>query len=139
MFNRIMVPVDLEHVDQLGKALDTAVHLAKEDDATLFFVAISTETPGAAASTPEEFEQVLKQFADEQSRKYGLPIETRSLFSVDVARELHKRLLELADELEADLIVMASHVPGIGDKLHLIGSHAGSIATHFSRSVFVVR
>ena len=139
MFQKIMVPVDLEHVDHVGKSLEIAARMAKDNDAALFYVAVSTKVPNMAAASPEKFNEALQQFADEQSRKFGLSIKAKGISSVDVSRELNKQLLKLADDLGIDLIVMASHVPSIADKLHLISSNAAYIAGHFKKSVFVVR
>ena len=47
------------------------------------------------------------------------------------------RLVELADRVDADLIVMASHIPGLAD--YVFSSNAGYLASHSKLSVFVVR
>jgi nucleotide-binding universal stress UspA family protein len=68
-------------------------------------------------------------------------VESSSLAksSVDPAVELDDKLLEAIEETDADLVVMASHVPGVADRLHLISSNAAWIVKHADVSVFVVR
>ncbi len=139
MYKKIMVPVDLEHVEAAEKSFDVAADQAAKHKATLYYVAITTKVPNMAAPSPEKFNEALEQFAKKQSEKYGLPIEAKGISSVDVSRELHKQLLKVAEEIDADLIVMASHVPTVADKLHLVSSHAGHIAGHAKCSVYVVR
>ncbi len=137
MYRRIMVPVDLEHVGALDKALSTAGGLAQQYGAAVTYVAVTTSAPGAAAHDPEEFSAALRRLADEQGHRYG--IETAALIRVghDPTANLDTTLLGAAEEIDADLIVMASHVPGAIE--HLFASHAGYLASHAEMSVFVVR
>ena len=48
-----------------------------------------------------------------------------------------RAILRTADRLDADLIVIGAH--GFGAIDHLIGTTAGKVVNHSSRSVFVVR
>ena len=49
----------------------------------------------------------------------------------------HTRTVEAVHETGADLVVMASHIPGIADAIW--PSHGGRLASHADVSVFVVR
>ncbi|HRY24916.1 MAG: universal stress protein [Geminicoccaceae bacterium] len=137
MYKVIAVPVDLAHVDRLTKALETAADLAKAYGATLYYVGATTETPSSVAHTPKEFKGKLEQFAAERGTALGIDARARSLVSLDPAVDLDRDLLKTFKEIDADLVVMASHIPGI--KEHLISSNAGWIASHAKISVFVVR
>ena len=57
--------------------------------------------------------------------------------SHDPAADLDHRLIAAGREIGADLIVMASHLPGLPE--HLFASNAGAVASHAKVSVFVVR
>ena len=57
----------------------------------------------------------------------------------DPAVELDNKLLDTIESTGADLVVMASHLPGLADKLHILRSNAGTIASKAKVSVFVVR
>lgn len=50
---------------------------------------------------------------------------------------IHGEILRLAEETGADLIVMASHKPGIRD--YLLGPNAAHVVRHAPMSVLVVR
>lgn len=139
MYRRIMVPVDLQHVDKMSKALTTAAEVAHRYGSELWFVAVTGKVPNRVAKSPEQFAVELERFAADQGRELGLDVRAKSISSVDVTIELDDTLLAAADELEADLIVMASHIPGVPDRLHLISSNAAYIVRHASVSVFVVR
>ena len=139
MYSKILVPVDLEHADRLDKALATAAGLARSQDAELCFVAVCGKVPNRVAPDPERFAAELSLFAREQGDRFG--VETSSLVkeSNDPGADLDDKLLEAIDETGADLVVMASHIPGVADRLHLISSNAAWIVKHTEVSVFVVR
>ncbi|MEO9780259.1 MAG: universal stress protein [Sedimentitalea sp.] len=137
MFSKIMVPVDLAHVAHLGRALKVAAELAGLYNAELCFVAITAPTPGPAAHNPQEFAAKLEAFAQSEAETYGVKATSHSVVSHDPAVDLDRSLLKAREELGADLVVMASHVPGIAD--YLFPSHGGRMAKHAEVSVMVVR
>jgi len=139
MYKKIMVPVDLQHVEKIDKSLSTAADLAQAWDATVCYVAVAGRVPNRVAPSPEKFEVEMNMFAREQGERFGIETEYRVVSSVDVPVELDDKLLGAIDEVGADLVVMASHVPDVPDKLHLMSSNAAWIVRHSEVSVFVVR
>jgi nucleotide-binding universal stress UspA family protein len=137
MYKKIMVPLDLAHIERLDKALTTATDLAKHYDIPVCFVGVTAETPTEVAHTPKEFGEKLEAFGATQSTKHSLNIDTAAYSSHDPAVDLDKTLVKAAKENGADLIVMASHVPGLPE--HIFASNAGAVASHAEISVFVVR
>lgn len=139
MYSKILMPVDLAHTDKMPKALNTAINIARQYQARLCYVTVTNTTPSAAAHNPEELADKLAAFASEQGQAHGIDTESRVIQTADTAVELEKKLLEVIEEYGADLVVMASHTPGIGDKLHILHSNAANIVRHSDVSVFVVR
>lgn len=139
MYQSILVPTDLAHVEKLHKSLQTAVHLAQQYGATLCYAAVTPNGPSSVAASAEEFEQKLKAFAAEQGETHGVKTRSVAVVAHDAAVELDDRLLDTIEETGADLVVMASHVPGLADRLHIMHSNAGRIAARAEVSVFVVR
>jgi nucleotide-binding universal stress UspA family protein len=137
MYKKIMVPVDMAHVERLGKAIDTATDLAKIYSIPILLVGVTAETPTSIAHNPAEFAERLQEFGAKQSAEHGLAIETKAYPSHDPTTDLVKTLISAAADNDADLIVMASHVPGWPD--HFFTANAGSVAVHAKISVFVVR
>ncbi len=138
MYSHIMVPVDLTHAERLEKALQTAADLAKLYGATLSYVGVSASAPSAIAHTPEEFSTKMAQFGRIQASKYGLEnIKTAAYISHDPTADLDETLMRAAKETGADLVVMASHVPGLAE--HIFASNAGYFASYAKVSVLVVR
>jgi len=137
LFSRILVPVDLAHIEKMGKALDCASLLATSCNATIALVGITSTAPGAVAHTPEEFEDVLRKFATTFGSKSGVATDAVSYVAHDPAVELNTILIKAAADISADLIIMASHVPGVPD--HIFQSHSGAVASHAPVSVLIVR
>lgn len=137
MYGKIIVPVDLAHAGTLEKALAVSADLARHYKAELHYVGVTATTPGAVAHNPAEFAEKLQAFAAEQGAARGVDIKTHAVTSPDPVRDLDDTLRHTVDELGADLVVMASHVPGFAE--HIFATNAGYLANHASVSVLVVR
>lgn len=137
MFSTIMIPVDLASVGHMDKALSLAADLALRYDARAHVVGVTQSSPTPVARTPEAYAGKLAAFAAERSKPLGIRLEAHTEISHDPAVDLDDVLLRAATTIDADLIVMASHVPGFAE--HVIASNAGYVASHAGISVFVVR
>lgn len=137
MFRKIMVPVDLAHIEAIRPALTAASDLARHYQAEVCYVSVTATTPGAVARTPEEYQQKLDAFAGEEARTHGQKVTTRMITSPDPVADLDDVLTKAIDEVGADLVVMATHLPAHLDAI--MPAHGGKIATHTKASVFLVR
>ncbi|ESR23872.1 universal stress protein [Lutibaculum baratangense] len=137
MYKKIMVPVDLSHIDRLQKALDTGADLARHYGVPICYVGVTSAAPGPLGHNPQEYSRKLSEFAQAEADRRSIAAEARAYVSHDPAVDLDKTLLGAAHDVEADLVVMASHVPGLPD--HIFASNAGYLASHADISVFVVR
>jgi nucleotide-binding universal stress UspA family protein len=137
MYNKIMIPVDLGHTEQLGKALTVAADLAKSYGAEAHIVGVTMSAPTEIAHTPSEFSEKLSAYAAEQSNALGVTFKPHTELSHDPTIDLDDVLANAAKSMGADLIVMASHIPGMAE--YVFSSNAGYVASHSSLSVFVVR
>ena len=137
MFTRIMVPVDLAHVSALEKALDVAASLAKQYNVPVTYVGVTSSAPSALGHNPEEFAAKLNAFGTEQGSSRGITVDTKAVISHDPTTDVDDALLATVGEIGADLVVVASHVPGLVD--YIWPSNGGRMAAHSNASVFVVR
>ena len=137
MYSKIMVPVDLGHVERLEKALKTAADLAKHYGAPVCYVGVTSAAPGSVAHNPAEFQQRLDELAAAQAKAHGAEVSTLEIVSHDPAVEIDKKLADAVTASGADLVVVASHVPSFVPMLER--SHAGHLTSHTGASVFVVR
>ncbi|WP_163577527.1 universal stress protein [Halomonas faecis] len=137
MYRKIMVPIDLAHLDVLEPSLATVADLARHYDAEICYVGVTATQPGSVARTPEEYQQKLDAFADERAKVHGQPVSTRTITSPDPVADLDDLLIDAIDDVGADLVVMPTHPPKHLDVL--MPSHGGKVATHTDVSVFLVR
>lgn len=136
-YTHIMLPIDLEHADRMFKAIETARALAVQFGAKLTLSSVTSELPGAAAHNPAEFKEKLSALAERHGQ--GLPHGAQSKMYVahDPTAQIDGILLDAINDVRADLVVMASHIP---DGMNAIWpSHGGKMASHADISVFVVR
>ncbi|MCF4098997.1 universal stress protein [Maritalea mediterranea] len=137
MFKNIMTAVDLEHADKLADALDCAADLAKHYGAPLTYVGVASSAPSAAAHNPEEYRQKLQAFAESEGKKHGIEASAHMEVANDPATEVDDALLKAIEASGTDLIVMASHVPGVAD--YILPSNGGQVAHHAKCSVMLIR
>ncbi|GGH18733.1 Nucleotide-binding universal stress protein, UspA family [Cribrihabitans marinus] len=137
MFSKIMVPVDISHPGQLTRALTAAADLGRHYGAEVCYVAVTSSAPGTLGHTPDEARGHLAEFSEAQAAAHGHRACCHLALSHDPAVDLDRTLLAAIEETGADLVVMASHVPGWADSF--TGSHGGHLAAEAKVSVFVVR
>ncbi|PRY68288.1 universal stress protein [Halomonas ventosae] len=137
MFKKIMVPVDLAHLELIEPSLQAVADLARHYDAEICYVGVTANTPGSVARTPQEYTQKLEAFAQERHKVHGQPVTTHTIVSPDPIADLDDDLIEAIDEVGADLVVMPTHPPKHVDAI--IPSHGGKVASHTKASVFLVR
>lgn len=137
MFEQIMVPVDLVRKDTLQKALDVAGEMAKTYNARVHVVSVGGDLPGTLGHNPEQFGATLNAFAKELEEKYGTDVKAHPVMSNDPSADTTQHLMTAIKDIGADLVIMASHEPGLME--HIFSSHGGYVATHAKCSVFVVR
>ena len=137
MFRKIMVPVDLAHLDIIEPSLQVAADQARRDGAEVCYIAVTATTPGSVAHTPEEYQRKLEAFAHERAEVHGQAVTARVITTPDPVADLDDVLIDAIDEVGADLVVMSTHPPKHLDVV--IPSHGGKVATHSRVSVFLVR
>ncbi len=137
MFNNIAVPIDLAHADKQHKAIAIAAAMAKPSQASVVLVGVTTTAPSSVAHDADEYAQKLADFAAAQSKILGITLASKAVASVDISIDLEKQLDRVVHEVGADLVVMASHVPGFHD--FMFKSHAKYFASHTDVSVLIVR
>jgi universal stress protein F len=138
MYKNILVPIDMAHKEQAGAMIRTAMAIAGDDaKVTLLFVipevppVLGLQVPaGSAEKAKEDAEEQLQELASSN----GAPQTTSVATAVG---KPHHRILELAERQHVDLIVMASHQPGLAD--YLLGSVAANVVRHAKCSVHVMR
>ncbi len=141
MFKSILLPVDMGDPSSWEKAAPTAVSLAGQNDAKIHVITIIPDYGMSVVGSffPSDFaENALKATKAELEKFVAEHIPADLLAgSSAVSGTIYKRILETADELGSDLIVIASHRPEKAD--YLLGPNAARVVRHAKQSVFVVR
>jgi len=135
MFKHILVPISFDEDRDTNQSIDIAKHLV--DDATKITILHVMERvpPYATTYMPEGY--------IENSRA-GLKTELEAMAktlpncSADVVSgHPGATILDYAEKVECDLIILASHRPAMSD--YLLGSTAHHVVRHAKCSVHVVR
>ncbi|WP_114191926.1 universal stress protein [Edaphovirga cremea] len=142
MYTTILVPVDISEQELTEKALAHVKYLAKMSGAKVhFFHAMPDpsifipEMGYTMVTTTEEIKEKSKQAIEEFIKGLDIPAEQVTYTaSFGTPRD---RVLELADEIKADLIVIGSHRPSVST--YLLGSNASAIVRHAKIPVLVIR
>ncbi|MBT8410003.1 MAG: universal stress protein [Alphaproteobacteria bacterium] len=137
MFQHIMAPVDLGHLSKLTRALAITAEEAKHHGARVTFVAATTPSPSPVAHNPEEFGRKLGGFVADFAAQHGITAAAHPIISHDPVTDIDDVLLKAIDEIGADLVIMASHKPGLAD--YFWPSNGGKIASHTGASIMLVR
>ena len=138
MYTKILVPVDLDNVEKLSKALNLAGQTAQANHAEVVYVDVVDAVPTMSASTEGDRMAVrLKEFVATQAKQYHIKANDQVTLRGDLHLNVGADIIKAAKEADCDLIVMASHLPGLKD--HIFSSNAGYVASHAPMSVYVVR
>ncbi|BBQ84886.1 MULTISPECIES: universal stress protein UspG [Enterobacteriaceae] len=142
MYKTIIMPVDVFEMELSDKAIRHAEFLAQQDG----IIHLLHVLPGSASYTMSRFAADLRRFEEHLQQEAETRLTTMvSHFTIDPSRiKLHVRVgnvrdavNELAEELNADMVVIGSRNPSIST--HLLGSNASSVIRHANIPVLVVR
>lgn len=142
MYKHILVPVDLNEKGFADKAVQIAVWHAKHSNAELHLLnvlpgihmsMVSTYFPkDAAAKMKQDVKAQLKEFAKQN-------IDEDVVYKVYVAEgKPYSTILDYAEKLGADLIILPSHKRSKIDKV-MLGSVASKVVDHSPINVMVIK
>jgi nucleotide-binding universal stress UspA family protein len=136
MYKRIVVPIDLSQADQ-GKTMVELAKKVSDPSAEIFLVNVIEELPsyivselpgGIRERSVENAKATLEDIAEDAG--INTPVFVRT-------GRVSTEIIGVADEHDADLIIIASHSPGLQD--YLLGSTAARVVRHSKHSVLVMR
>lgn len=136
MYNTILVPIDMAHAEKGKSTIEIARKLSGEDTQILLLHVIEDIPNWVAAEMPAGILEKSRQSMQEELQA----IANASSIKADVlirSGHPYRTILDKADEEEVDLIIVASHKPGLQD--YFLGSTAAKVVRHAKCSVLVVR
>ena len=135
MFKDILLTVDLEAESSWKKSLPIAADLVQTYGGKLH---VMTVVPDFGMSMDYEekmlasVNQRLHEFVQEH-----VPADVNVQHIVAHGTRIYEEILNTADEINCDLIIMTSHQPELRD--YMLGPNAARVVRHATRSVLVVR
>ena len=143
MYKHILVPVDLSDPELAKPALATAVMMVTQSGGSVRLINIMPLTPVMLAEyVPADFEAQQRKSAEEAlaivAKETGL--DPARVSTVVRQGGIYQEILEEANAMKADLIVMTSHRPQRpAVRTYFLGSNAGHVVRYAKCSVLVVR
>lgn len=139
MYRSILVPVDLDEPSSWEKAIPTAIALCQCFEAPL---ALVTVVPDWNLILDAQWSPIAyREFVDvAQARLATLAASLVGIAEVGqhvATGGVYRGILDVAERIGADLIVLSSHRPEMKD--YLLGANASRVVRHARCSVFVVR
>lgn len=141
MYKDILFPVDLNYDASWTEVLPSVVEYCRAFQARLHIVTVVPDfgMPLVGGFFPKNFSGKVMKDAKQRLQalvKEHIPpdVKVRHIVAEGVA---YKEVLRVAKEIKADLIIMASHRPELGD--FLLGPNAERVVRHAETSVLVVR
>ena len=141
MFKSVLLPIDLSQESSWKEAIPVAVNMAKESGAKLQVLTVIPDYGMAVVGSffPADYAQnalaeTEKQLAEFVSKHFAADANVEGHVKHGT---IYKEIIQSADDLNCDLIVLASHRPETKD--YLLGPNAARVARHAGQSVFVVR
>jgi len=140
MFDKILLPIDINHPESWDKALPAAKQCAG-GHGSIHLLGIVHDLGSAVVSSflPADFEKTAMEDLKAQLAKLATEKLGGARVDVHVAHgHVPEAILRVADQIGADLIVMASHPPNELKTL-LIGSNADRVVRHSPIPVLTIR
>ncbi|HZH12268.1 MAG TPA: universal stress protein [Microvirga sp.] len=140
MFKTILVPVDLGEIGAAQPALAKAVELAAASEGSIRLIYVRAIVPVTYMEfMPPAFDQEQQDEAEKKlaqlAAQVNLPAERVS--AVVRLGSVYNEVLDEAEKIGADLVVIGSHRPSMAT--YLLGSNASTVVRHAKCSVLVVR
>ena len=136
MFKTILIPIDIAHASESKSVIDIAVANGNEDTQVILLNVVEEIPRWAAIELPANIQDKSLQVSQDELNAVAQAASIKTEVDVRVGHPYHT-ILEVAEEKQADLIIIASHQPGLQD--YLLGSTAAKVVRHANCSVMVLR
>jgi nucleotide-binding universal stress UspA family protein len=136
MYKKIIVAVDIAQVEKAARVLTKAADLRGRDGA-IVLVNVVEELPAYVVSDLS-VDMTVQARKDAEDQLLALRDKTGVAADIEIRQGAPAReILAAADRLQADLIIVASHVPDFSN--YVIGATADRVVRHAKCSVLIDR
>ena len=140
MFKNFLVAVDLEHDTHIDGLLRVASDMANAQGAKVHLLHVIGAAPAVVSQfLPESYETMASGKVEKDLGALAAKVDLAEGTAAISVRfgHVYQEILAYANKIGADLIIVASHKPNVGD--YLLGTTAARVVRHATCSVFVVR
>ena len=140
MFKNILVAVDLEDDTRIDDLLRIASDIANDNGAQVQLLNVIGAAPAVVSQfLPENYEKLAAEKVGKDLDVLAAKVDLAEGAAASSVRfgGVYQEILAHANKIGADLIIVASHKPDVGD--YLLGTTAARIVRHASCSALVVR
>ena len=136
MYKSILIPIDIGNSDNATRVIETAAAQGGAD-AEITLLNVVEEIPRwALVELPKDTMEKSVNSSQDKLQAISDSTEANTHAEIRVGHP-YKTILQVAEEKNADLIVVASHQPG--SQNFFLGSTAAKVVRHAHCSVLVVR
>ncbi len=137
MYKTILVPIDLSHIVEGKSTLDIAAEHGGKDTKIVLLNVVEEIPNWAAIELPAGIQDKSVETAQRELKAVANASGLQNV-KVDVrVGHSYSTILDTAEDIGAELIIIASHRPGLQD--YFLGSTAAKVVRHAKCSVLVVR
>lgn len=139
MFNKILLPVDLSHEDHIRELMRVVAKMAEGESPEVHMLYVDQSLIHSTYPHLDE-QSIADHRRDAKKTMDKLLAELpNGLVGHSICREgtAHDQILESAEDLSVNVIVMMARKPGISS--YFIGSNAERVVRHAGCSVVIVR
>jgi nucleotide-binding universal stress UspA family protein len=139
LFKTLLVPVDLDHPEMAELAIELAIALAHASNGTVRLIHVQSTLPFSAMGLALPLANEAQAEAERrlEALAAGVSLPNGSISSTVRIGSVCNEVLDEAEKIGADLIIVGSHAPNMAT--YLLGSNASTIVRHSKCSVLVVR
>lgn len=140
MFKNFLVAVDLEHDTHIDGLLRVASDMANAQGAKVHLLHVIRAAPAVVSQfLPKSYETMASETIEKDLTALAAKVDLAGGAPAISVRfgDVYQEILAYANKIGADLIIVASHKPNVGD--YLLGTTAARVVRHATCSVFVVR
>ena len=141
MFNTVLLTVDLDQESSWKKALPTALEMCRASGGSLHVLTVVPNFGMSIVSQffPEGFEEKMAKKVLQKLHEFVDAHVPKDMKVQHIVGEgsVYEVILSIAEKINADVVVLASHSPDLKD--YLLGPNAAKVVRHANCSVMVVR
>jgi universal stress protein F len=142
MYKRILVPIDLQEEERVRRlALHRAVEMCRFYKSSLYVLTVVPDMGMPIVAhyfPPDAGDKIVAEAEHMLHEMVGTYIpEDIDVHHVVAQGTIHRRILRMAEKIDADLIIMPAHRMKLQD--YLLGTNTARVVRHAKCSVLVVR